>query len=85
MPVRIPLCAEPSSPLLLRLKCEIESPRVDMLDRLLSGSKDYARLPPDAWAKSAKPHPESVRHYRAEERRQRNAGRDRARLDRRLS
>ncbi|WP_342190217.1 transposase [Stieleria varia] len=54
----------------------------DVLDTLLSGSTDYASLRPDAWAKS---HPESVRHYRAEERRQRNARRDRARLDRRLS
>lgn len=54
----------------------------DVLDQLLSGSKDYASLRPDVWAKS---HPESVRHYRAEERRQRNARRDRARLDRRLN
>ena len=53
----------------------------DVLDALLSGSKDYEALRPDTWAKS---HPESIRTYRIEERRQRNARRDRARLDRRL-
>jgi transposase len=54
----------------------------DALDALLAGSTDYAALRPDAWAKS---HPASVREYRAEERRQRNARRDRARLNRRLA
>jgi transposase len=54
----------------------------DVLDSLLAGSPDYGSLRPDVWAKS---HPESVRQYRAEERRQRNARRDRARLNRRLS
>jgi len=38
----------------------------DVLDQLLGGSTDYASLVPDAWAKS---HPESVRQYRIEERR----------------
>lgn len=54
----------------------------DVLDTLLQGSTDYASLRPDVWAES---HPESVRQYRAEERRQRNARRDRARLNRRLT
>ena len=54
----------------------------DVLDTLLQGSTDYASLRPDVWAQS---HPESVRQYRAEERRQRNARRDRARLNRRLA
>ena len=54
----------------------------DVLDALLSGSTDYASLRPEVWAKS---HPDSVREYRAEERRDRNARRDRARLNRRLA
>ena len=54
----------------------------DVLDTLLKGSTDYVSLRPDVWAAS---HPESVREYRAEERRQRNARRDRARLERRLN
>jgi transposase len=39
-----------------------------VLDALLSGSKDYAALRPDVWAKA---HPESVRKYRQDERRDR--------------
>jgi transposase len=39
-----------------------------VLDALLSGSKDYAALRPDVWAKA---HPESVRTYRQDERRNR--------------
>lgn len=54
----------------------------DVLDTLLAGSTDYDSLRPDVWAQS---HPESVREYRAEERRQRNARRDRNRLNRRLT
>ena len=54
----------------------------DVLDTLLSGSTDYASLRPDVWAKS---HPDSIREYRVEERRDRNARRDRARLNRRLA
>jgi transposase len=39
-----------------------------VLDVLLSGSQDYAALRPDEWAKA---HPESIRTYRQEERRDR--------------
>jgi len=38
----------------------------DVLDQLLGGSTDYASLLPDAWAKA---HPESLRQYRIEDRR----------------
>jgi transposase len=40
----------------------------ELLDRLLAGDRDYAALRPDCWAAS---HPEHVRLYRAEERRDR--------------
>ena len=40
----------------------------DVLDQLLSGSTDYESLRPDIWKKS---HPESIRTYRAKERRDR--------------
>jgi hypothetical protein len=40
----------------------------DVLDRLLAGSTDYHTLRPDVWKES---HPEAVRQYRAEERRDR--------------
>ena len=40
----------------------------DVLDQLLSGSTDYASVRPDRWAAS---HPEQVRIYRKEERRDR--------------
>jgi hypothetical protein len=40
----------------------------DVLDRLLAGDTDYAALRPDAWAAA---HPESIREYRATERRDR--------------
>jgi transposase len=40
----------------------------DVLDRLLTGSTDYTSLRPDRWAAS---HPEHIRAYRAEERRDR--------------
>ncbi len=42
----------------------------DVLDQLLAGSTDYASLRPDRWAAS---HPEHLRTYRAEERRDRAA------------
>ncbi len=42
----------------------------DVLDRLLAGTTDYAPLRPDRWAAS---HPEYLRTYRAEERRDRAA------------
>ena len=38
----------------------------DVLDRLLAGCTDYDRLLPDVWKQS---HPDAVREYRAEERR----------------
>ena len=38
----------------------------DVLDQLLAGSTDYHSLLPDVWKQS---HPEAVRHYRVEERR----------------
>ena len=38
----------------------------DVLDQLLAGCTDYDRLLPDVWKQS---HPEAVRHYRVEERR----------------
>ena len=40
----------------------------DVLDQLLAGSTDYEQLQPHAWKQS---HPESVREYRSEERRDR--------------
>lgn len=47
----------------------------DVLDQLLAGQTDYAPLLPDRWKQS---HPESVRTYRAEERRDKA---DRKQLD----
>jgi len=40
----------------------------DILDRLLAGETDYAAMRPDAWRIA---HPEAVRTYRVEERRDR--------------
>ncbi len=54
----------------------------DALDQLIAGSTDYDSLRPDVWAKS---HPESVRDYRLDEKRERSARRDRQRLERRLA
>jgi len=54
----------------------------DVLDKLLSGGTDYASLRPDIWKLS---HPESIRTYRDEERRQTAARRDRTRLERRFA
>jgi len=39
-----------------------------VLDALLAGSTDYAALRPDVWAQT---HPEAIRNYRKEERRDR--------------
>jgi len=55
---------------------------LDVLDQLLSGRTDYASLRADIWKLS---HPESIRTYRDEERRQTAARRDRTRLERRLA
>ena len=54
----------------------------DVLDQLLAGSNDYESLRPDIWKQS---HPDSIRTYRVEERRQQATRRDRRRLERRLS
>jgi hypothetical protein len=40
----------------------------DVLDQLLAGRTDYAALRPDRWAM---PHPEHIRCYRSQERRDR--------------
>ena len=40
----------------------------DVLDQLLAGSTDYESLRPDDWKRT---HPESVREYRVQERRDR--------------
>ena len=52
----------------------------DVLDQLLSGSTDYERLLPWNWAAS---HPEAIRQYRVEERRDRSARRASKRAARR--
>jgi hypothetical protein len=52
----------------------------DVLDQLLAGSTDYACLRPDRWAAS---HPEHIRVYRADERRDRAAAQHHRRTRRR--
>jgi transposase len=54
----------------------------DVLDRLLAGSTDYASLRPDRWAAS---HPEHIRVYRADERRDRAAAQHHRRARRRAA
>ena len=54
----------------------------DVLDQLLAGCSNYESLRPDVWKQS---HPESIRTYRVEERRQQARRRDRHRLERRLN
>jgi hypothetical protein len=54
----------------------------DVLDRLLAGSTDYASLRPDRWAAS---HPEHLRTYRTEERRDRAAAQHHRRAHRRAN
>ena len=54
----------------------------DVLDRLLAGDRDYAALRPDRWAAA---HPEHIRDYRAEERRDRADARRTRRADRRCA
>jgi transposase len=54
----------------------------DVLDRLLAGSTDYASLRPDHWAAS---HPEHLRTYRTEERRDRAAAQHHRRAHRRAA
>jgi transposase len=53
-----------------------------VLDALLAGSTDYASLRPDNWAKA---HPEAIRQYRKEERRDRVDAKNRRREERRLN
>ena len=52
----------------------------DVLDQLLAGSTDYHSLRPDVWKAS---HPESIRTYRAKERRDRADRKQRRRAHRR--
>jgi transposase len=52
-----------------------------VLDALLAGSTDYAKLRPDIWARA---HPEAIRVYRKEERRDRVDAKTRRRERRRL-
>lgn len=52
----------------------------DVLDQLLAGCTDYERLLPSNWATS---HPEAIRTYRAEERRDRSARQSAKRANRR--
>ena len=54
----------------------------DVLDRLLAGSTDYASLRPDHWAAL---HPEHIRTYRADERRDRAAAQHARRARRRAT
>lgn len=51
-----------------------------VLDALLAGSTDYASLRPDVWASA---HPEQIRRYRVEERRDRADRKQRRRVKRR--
>jgi transposase len=52
----------------------------DVLDKLLAGSTDYESLRPDRWRET---HPEFIRQYRVEERRDRADRKQRQRIDRR--
>jgi transposase/uncharacterized coiled-coil protein SlyX len=52
-----------------------------VLDSLLAGSTDYSALRPDLWAQA---HPEAIRNYRKEERRDRVDAKTRRRENRRL-
>jgi hypothetical protein len=54
----------------------------DVLDQLLAGSTDYASLRPDRCAAS---HPDAVRTYRADERRDRAAAQHSHRVHRRVA
>jgi transposase len=54
----------------------------DVLDRLLAGNTDYASLRPDRWATL---HPEHIRTYRADERRDRAAAQHYRRARRRAA
>jgi transposase len=64
----------------LRNDLEVWAYVKDVLDRLLAGSTDYTSLRPDRWAAS---HPEHIRTYRADERRDRAAAQHHRRARRR--
>ena len=51
-----------------------------LLERLLAGEQDYASLRPDRWAVA---HPDQIRQYRRDERRERNDTRQSRRAERR--
>ncbi len=53
----------------------------DVLDQLLRGCTEFESLRPDHWAEQ---HPESIRHYRVEEREDRESRRDNRRTARRI-
>lgn len=65
----------------LRNDLDVYSYLKAVLDALLSGSTDYASLRPDHWAAT---HPEAIRIYRQEERRDRYARKSARRAERRL-
>jgi len=54
----------------------------ELLDRVLAGDRDYATLRPDRWAAA---HPEHIRDYRVEERRDRADAKQIRRAQRRRS
>ena len=54
----------------------------ELLDRLLAGDRDYAALRPDRWAAA---HPDQIREYRVEERRDRAEAKQARRADRRAA
>ena len=66
----------------VRNDLEVSAYLEDILHRLVSGSRDYASMRPDAWAQE---HPEKIRAYRQQQRQDHNLRRDRGRLDRRLA
>jgi transposase len=66
----------------LRNDLDVRAYVKDVLDRLLAGSTDYASLRPDHWAAA---HPEHIRVYRADERRDRAAAQHDRRARRRAA
>ena len=54
----------------------------DVLDQLLAGSTDYHSLLPDVWKQT---HPEAIRQYRVEERRDKAERKQLAAAPRRLA
>lgn len=64
----------------LRNDLDVWSYVKDVLDQLLAGSTDYASLLPWNWAAA---HPEAIRTYRVEERKQRSVRQSAKRAERR--